>query len=60
MTNAQFAEKHYIVEADNLLTLDDKVLFNIQIVDVTTKALWDNLHKVCEDKPLMNKIFLRK
>lgn len=42
------------------IIVNDKVLFNVQTVDTTVKALWDGLHKVYEDKSLVNKIFLSR
>lgn len=45
MTNAQLIENNEIAKAYIFLALEDKGLFNVQIVD-TTKVLWDSLHKV--------------
>lgn len=60
ITHTQFAEKDEIAKTDILLALDDKVLFNVQTVDTTMKVLGDGLHRVYEDKSLVNKIFLRR
>lgn len=60
MTKAQFIEKEEIAKVDILLALDDKVLFNVQIVNTTVKTLWDGLCGVYEDKSLASKFFLRR
>lgn len=59
MTNAQLIENNEIAKAYIFLALEDKGLFNVQIVDTTTKVLWDSLNMVYEDKFLRNKIYLR-
>lgn len=37
MTDTQFAKKDEIAQADILLALEDKVLFNVKIVDTTAE-----------------------
>lgn len=43
-----------------MLALDDKVLFSVQITNITAKALWESLIKLYEEKSLANKIYLRR
>lgn len=39
MTNAQFVENYEINNTDILLALEDKMLFNMQMVDTIAKEL---------------------
>lgn len=58
MTDAQFAVKDEIAKINILLTLKDKILFNVQMVDTINKELWESLNRIYEDKYLVNKIYL--
>lgn len=60
MTTAQFDEEDEFTQTTLLLTLENKILFNVQAINTTTNMLWESLQKVYEDKSLMNKIFLRR
>lgn len=60
MTNAQFNEKDEIAKTDLFFILKNKIFFNVQTMNTIAKALWESLHKVYEDKSLVNNIFLRK
>lgn len=57
MTYAQFAKKDEIAKLDILFALDDKALFNEKTIDTSAKELRDNIHRVYEDKSLVNMIF---
>lgn len=58
MTDAQFAVKDEIAKINILLTLKDRILFNVQMVDTINKELWESLNRIYEDKSLVNKIYL--
>lgn len=59
MTNVQFVETDEIAQTGILLTLEDTIWFNVQNVNTTAKVLWEILHKVYEDKSLVNKIYIK-
>lgn len=59
MTNVQFVETDEIAQTGILLTLEDTIWFNVQNVNTTEKVLWEILHKVYEEKSLVNKIYIK-
>lgn len=46
MMDAQFAVKDEIAKINILLTLKDKILFNVQMVDTINKELWESLNRI--------------